>query len=173
MPIVKVYIPDDLDGRDPRRMSAREWLNEFICSPRAERTRVFDLPGGVRLGWVAPDERTKKREIHRTSLELFRAFKNHAAAEDVLVRCSWPGARLGPQGLWQLNWALRTTAKRAGGLNIVRDFLATRPGGSQPLRCDWPALLAYLEIRPIFTLKPTPAPSTPTTPVPHSLATTV
>ena len=150
MPKYTVNVPDSADFR---RMTAAQWLAEYRVLEKGDRSRAFNLPAPVRVTVVGEDERTRTTTVCRTATELFALLN----APGLLGSVSWPGGKLGPVGLYQLNTALLTPAIRKGGHNIVRHWLSTRKGATVPLGCDFAALLSFLEIRPLFTRK-TPAP---------------
>lgn len=147
----RVNVPDSSLSHGLRKMTAAQWLAEYRVAGRGEgKTQVFTLESPVRLAWTARDDRTARVKVCKTSSQLFRELNVIAFAKGILTAATWRGARLGPQALHALNVALRTPAKKLGGKNIVRAFVEDRDGSSVALRGDWPALLSYLEIRPIF-----------------------
>ncbi|MCM2274637.1 MAG: hypothetical protein NDI75_07605 [Candidatus Didemnitutus sp.] len=140
-------------------MTAGQWLTEFRVADRREgKTQVFTLSSPVRLAWTERDDRTARAKVCKTSHQLFRELNVIAWAKGILTAVTWRRARLGPQALYVLNAALRTAARRLGGKNIVRAFIEDRNDSSVTLRSDWPALLSYLEIRPIFRPLPSEKP---------------
>lgn len=163
MPEFRVRVSEgESNGFD--RMTVNEFLARYAV--RTEETTVFTLPSPVRLRWIEKDDRTPGTAVCRRSTALFRQLQAIAATGAIITAVAWRGAKIGALGLYSLNYALRTPRGHKRGINIVRAFLEDRPGPRTPLRVDWPALLDYLEIRPIFTRKraeskkPAPAQST-------------
>ena len=145
MPTYRVFIPERFSPCR-RKMTEQQFLAEHCIYDRSDGiTRVFDLPHPVRIEITAPDDRTCKVKTCRTSTELFGLF----GEPGLITSLSWQNVRLGTSGLYALNYALHTGAVRKDGLNIVRHWLENRTGHSQPLGCDFAALLSFLEIRSI------------------------
>lgn len=163
MPKFSVHIPDaDFSAGGLNRLTPNEFIARY--GVKEGESQVFTLKPAVRLGWVEADERTRHRETHRRSTALFRFFDLLRRQRGLLTSVCWGAWRIGPQGLFALNHAIHTARGRKDGLSIVRAFLEDRPGPRTPLRCDWPALLDYLEIRPLFareTVESAPAPTPP------------
>ena len=131
--------------------TAGQWLTEFKVMDRAQKSRVHLFPSPVRVGFVhgAYTESDPQSLVCHTSLALFALFQRLKFSGGVICRLTWKGCRIGPKGLYELNHAILTPAVRKGGLNIVRHWLENRRGSLTALAIDFPALLSYLEIRPI------------------------
>lgn len=147
-------------ARDRRRMTVGQWLVALSAREKGVpqgRTRIFDLREPVTVSVVTKDGDKPLTKVCRKSWQLLGMF-----SKGVIVALRWRSGGIGPHGLYALNSALRTAALRKGGVSIVRHWLETRREGTPFLRNDLFALLAYLEIRPVFGGKPAKIRALPT-----------
>lgn len=142
-----------------RRYNINEFLVEFAENdPADDRKRLFRFREPVCVIVATPENRVSGH-LYALSTELFRALQEYVAGGSVIVELGARTWSLSYKAVYELNRALYTPALRKGGLNIVRKWLDTRKGYRTPLRGDFDALLAYLEIRPIRTVSPAVLPA--------------
>lgn len=142
-----VNVPEYALGR--KRYTAGQFLAEF-AEMDGGRSKVRDLPRPVTAQWADALE-NQFLETFRSSSALFAFFQHLHVCRGVIFRLAWKGCKVGPVGLYELNKAIRESAVRKGGINIVRHWLETRRGCMTPLGADLAALFDFLEIRPLFT----------------------
>jgi hypothetical protein len=132
-------------------MSAGEFLTEFRLNEKGDTfDRHFKFSSPVTVVSVDP-ERVMVRERFTQAPSLFRHLDALAHAGAVVVSLKSRTWTIDACGLYAINAALRTSAVRKGGLNIVRHFLASRSHTGTPIGGDFDALLSFLEIRPVYT----------------------
>lgn len=157
MAFYKVYLgPGDLG---PRKYTAGQFMAQFGVLGGG-KSQVLTLRHPIRVVSMQRDTAPRTVRVLRLSTDFFHHLADLAKRRSVITALSWAGARLGPQSLFALNVALRTPARRAGGLNIVRHWLEIERDVLIPTRGTVAELFDYLEIRPLFTAPlPQPAPA--------------
>ncbi len=130
--------------------TAGQWLAEFKVHDKGRKSQVCVLNPPVRVGYVTSDNLSQQSLVCHSSTGLFALFQRLHLCRGVIVRLGWKGAKLGAKGLYDLNHAIHSFAVKKRGLNIVRHWLETERGCLTATRSDFPALLSYLEVRPIL-----------------------
>ena len=140
--------------------TAGQWLTECIIHKGRDKRRQFTFRSPLSVGYVTSDSLSHESLICPTSTDLFALFQRLQRCGGVLIRLGWKEAKIGAKGLYELNHAIHTFAIKKGGLNIVRHWLENRRGSMVPLAIDFPALLSFLEVRPILKKNSVPADTT-------------
>jgi len=146
-----VHVPDSVTRSGLRRFTASQFLAEFEAVPGVPLWRRYRSP--IRVIACLPDESRLVLHVRRVvQMQMLLSRRDL-----VLKSVSWgecgharPG-KLGVRGLYALNHALNTAAVRRGGLSIVQHWMANTSRTRGALPGDFFDLLAFLEIRPIFT----------------------
>lgn len=166
-----VNVPEYVAASGRRKFTAAQFLAEFQAVPGVPRWRRYRSP--IRVIACLPDESRLVLHVRRsTQMRLLLCRRDL-----VLKSVSWgecgharPGL-LGVRGLFALNHAMHTGAVRRDGLSIVQHWMEHTSRSRGYLPGDFFDLLAFLEIRPIFTRKTALVAETETTtPPPASVS---
>lgn len=147
-----VHVPESL-LRSRQLKTSGQWLTETKVHEGQNSRRLFTFKSPVSVGYVTSDVLSQQSLRCRTSTELFALFQRLQLSGGVICRLAWKGAKIGAKGLYELNRSIHSPAIRKGGLNIVRHWLENRRGSLTALAIDFPALLSFLEIRPVPSSK--------------------
>ena len=161
-----VNVPEYVAANGRRKFTANQFLAEFEAVPGVPRWRRYSSP--IRIIAILPDESRLVLHVRRSTQMRFLLCRRDLVFKSV----SWgecgharPG-RLGVRGLFALAQAMHTGAVRKDGLSIVQHWIEHTSLSRGYLPGDFFDLLAFLEIRPLFTRKTavTAAPESTTKP---------